>query len=97
MKIFQSTMKFLAVLGLTAESRPFNMRNLLSLIVFEVLVLSCLAFLFFEAKTFRDYTESIYFSSTAILMFLISLTFIWKKDNIFKFIDKWQEISEASE
>lgn len=96
MKIFPSTVNFLAVLGITAQSRPFNVRILITLTILGTLVTLMCAFFFFESKSFKDYTESIYMSSVTIALFLTYSFVVWKKENIFQFIDCWEKIAESS-
>lgn len=96
MKIFQSTLEFLAFIGITAESRPFNVRNLLVLLTFGTMVTLICTFLLREASTFKDYTDSIYMSSVTIAITTTFLSLIWKKENVFQFIDFWEEIAKTS-
>lgn len=95
MNFFQSTVEFFEILGVTPNSRPFNARNLLSIFVFGLTLVLCCVFLVCEAQDVKDYTESIYMSSVFITILLVFLSFIWKKENIFKFITTWKEITES--
>lgn len=97
MKIFQSTVEFLAIVGITPQSRSFNIRSLLALMAFAIIVILVCAFLFCEASNFKEYTESIYISSVSIAIFSTYSFVIWKKDNIFLFIDCWESIAVTSE
>lgn len=97
MKIFQSTVEFLAILGITAQSRPINFRTFSALMAFAVIVILVGAFLFCEASNFKEYTDSIYTSSVSIAIFLTNSLVIWKKDYIFLFIDCWENIAVTSE
>lgn len=96
MKIFQTTLKFFEYLGIDSQSRRFNERNLLNISVFGIMVILCCAYLFCEADNLKDYTESIYISSATITALLSFLVFIWRKENIFKFINSWEEVTEKS-
>lgn len=97
MKIFQSTKKYLAIVGIVAQSRrPFNMRTLATLSGFAIMIILICTFLFCEANSFKDYTESIYMSSVSIAIFSTFSFVIWKRENIFQFIDCWEKIAEAS-
>lgn len=96
MKIFQSTKKFLESVGITAESRPLNMRNLIVLVVFAIMMILIWGFLFFRASNFKEYTESIYMSSVTLAIFSTFTFVIWKKSNVFQFIDCWERIAATS-
>lgn len=96
MKIFQSTKKFLETVGITAESRPFNMRNLIVLGIFAISTILVWGFLFLRASNFKEYTESIYMSSVILAIFATFIFVIWRKSNIFQFIDCWERIAATS-
>lgn len=96
MKIFESIIKYFAAIGITAQSRPFNMQNLLTFVVFAIMMVVVGEFLFFEASSFREYTESIYISSIIFTIFVTFLFIIWKRENIFQFIDCFEKIAETS-
>lgn len=96
MKIFQSTKQFLANVGIAPDSRPFNLRNSLTLLVFGITVILVSSFLFCEANTFKEYTESIYMTSVSWAIFITFLSVIWKKEYIFLFTDQWEKIAETS-
>lgn len=95
MKIFQSTIHFLETLGITSQTRPINVRSLVTILAFGTMtILICASF--WEANNFKEYTESIYMSSVTIVIFVTFLFVIWKKENVFEFIDCWEKIAETS-
>lgn len=96
MKIFQSTIKYFEIIGITPESHRFNEKILMNISIFLTLIVLCCAYLPFEADNLKDYTESIYLCSAFITSSLAFLFLIWKKEYIFKFIDDWEEITENS-
>lgn len=87
MKIFQVTLEYFAILGITSQSRPINVRNLMTIIAFAIMVHLLGAYLLCVAANFKEYTESIYITSAVIALFIIFLSVIWNKENIFQFID----------
>ena len=97
MKIFQSTVKFLTAVGITQKSRPLNARSFMALTAIGITVILICAFFFLEAKTFKEYTDSIYMCSVTIALFSTFSFAIWKKENIFLFIEGWEKIVEKSE
>lgn len=96
MKIFQSTIKFLAFLGITSDGNPLNVKSLLALLSFGIIVGLISSFLFFEADNFKSYTESIYFTSVVLAIFLTYTFVIWKKDNVFWFVNHWERMAVES-
>lgn len=96
MKICQSTLKFFGLLGITAQSHAFNMRNLLTILVFGIMLFIVGEFLFCEASGFKEYTESIYISSIILAIFVTFIFVIWNKENIFLFIDCFEKTAETS-
>lgn len=96
LKIFQSTLKFLAILGITPQSRAFNLRNLMIILITCIMIIIMFAYLFFEASTFKEYTESIYMCSVGLAITFSFLSIIWKKVHIFQFVDKWEKVAETS-
>lgn len=54
-------------------------------------VVSYGGFLIFEADSFREYIESVYFTSVIVAVTVIFLTFVWNMNNFFKFVDEWEE------
>lgn len=96
MKIFESTVKFLETVGITSQSHALNVRTLSTIATFGTMVTLICAFLFFEASSFKEYTESIYMSSVTIAILVTFVFVIWKRENIFQFIDCWEKIAATS-
>lgn len=100
MKIFVSNQECLAKMGVTrdqsVQSRSFNMDVAWQLLKFCICVISMVHFLAFEASGFREYTESIYFTSATISIAYIFLVFVWNMTDFFNFIDGWEKCAEQS-
>lgn len=64
--------------------------------IFSVIAILCCGFFFREANTFKEYTESIYISSVSLTLLSTNAFVIWKMENIFFFIDTWEEIVAKS-
>lgn len=100
MKSFQSAVEYLASLGITQsqamQSNPFNVKNIVHMLLFGITAYLCGAFLIYTANSFKDYTESIYISSVTMLVFVVFVILIWKMENVFKFIETWKKTSEQS-
>lgn len=100
MKILISNQEYFATLGISrhhaVQCQRFNAKALLNLLVFGLGVISCNGFLCYEAKIFKDYTESIYFTSANLATATIFLIIIWNKEKFFDFVDGWEKCVEES-
>lgn len=98
MKILISNQEYLATVGITRhhamQHQPFNTHNLLSSLEFCLCAISFGAFLIFEANNFREYIESIYFTSAFVAIAATFLSFIWNIESFFHFIDHWEKYAE---
>lgn len=85
MKIFQSTIEFFAAMGITAQSRPFNIRNLLTFLVITIMLVMV------DVHRIDLHQLNHIYGSFIAFSFII-----WKKENIFQFIDFWEKLAETS-
>lgn len=101
MKILQSALRGYAVLGLgqhkSTQKYPLNKENLQTLIILCIAISSTSVYLFHEAKTFQDYTVSVYTSSSVIHGFVGYVIFIWKNQPICELIENVQKALNESE
>lgn len=95
MKIFQSSIEYLATVGVTAQRRALNVQSLFALAVLATIVILVCGFLLCEASNFKEYTESIYVSSVSIAVIASYSMVVWKKENIFLFNDSWVKMAVA--
>lgn len=100
MKLFRKTQKIFIILGiepsLIVQSYPFNRRILIDLIVVAAGTLFNFVFLFNEAKTFWEFTQSIYFGSVAIIGTFIFVHVVFSVTNIFEFIVRFENVINTS-
>lgn len=64
-------------------------------VIFIVLIsysLSSLSFLFFNVKTFIDFTESAFWASRSVLSLAVYTTFVWHRKDLTKILDNLDEI-----
>lgn len=64
-------------------------------VIFIVLIsysMSSLSFLFFNVKTFIDFTESAFWASRSVLSLAVYTTFVWHKKDLAKILDNLSEI-----
>lgn len=102
MKILKESQKYFATMGITRHQamqcqQPFNAKNSQQLVKFCLFVIPFGGFLIFEANSFKEYTESICFTSAIIVIAIIFLAFIWNMRNFFNFVDGWEECVKQSE
>lgn len=100
MKIFQTVQKNLAILGISSMQSNqafYNRKYLLYLLLSGSLIIMNCVFLIYVAKSFKEYTDSIYITSVSIALF-ISLSFLIRRmRNLFEFIDNLEKIVDDSE
>lgn len=96
MKILQTNLKDWSVLGINANQRTYNERNLLVLSLFGCgAVLACVHF-FYKAETFQESSKSILMVSimmTGVINFSITVE---KTREFFDFLDDAEQIMDGS-
>lgn len=101
MIIFQSIQKYFAILGINPpeniEKRILNPKNTFGLIFFGALIISTDEFLFYEANTFQEYTDSFYATCTIALCGANFAIVVWKASKVIEFIENVQEIIRGRE
>lgn len=75
MKLFRTFRTNFNRIGISANEPIINRKSVLSYLFFGLNSIFYFAFLFHEAKSFREYTDSIYMT-TATLLFAISFTIV---------------------
>lgn len=97
MKIIQSGMEHLAIIGVTPNQNLINVKFLVALIFNIENVSGNLAFLFHEANTFVEYANSIFLTSTVTVVAVCFLMMATNKSVIFHTIESFEELVEKSE
>lgn len=91
MKAFQLIKEYYAKAGiceaLVTQSYPFNGKILFGLLTLGVASICQLVYIFNYAKTFAEYTQSVYVCSFLILMFLSIIILISKLITLFEFMN----------
>lgn len=100
MKLFRSTQKSFAALGITpnqcVQMHAFNGKNLTILFLY---LLSCIFFFvyfFYVANNFREYVISIYMTSAAVVVAINYTTLVYHSLNVFKFIKNVEKMIDTS-
>lgn len=76
----------------SAQGHSIGAKSVMVLLLLGQYILSTAAYFLFEAKTIEEYSESFYILTTAALILFIVSVMIFKKVNIFQFIDDLREI-----
>lgn len=101
LQIFRLIQKNLASIGiepgLTQQVYPIN-RKISMVFVFNIFtIVSNLVYVISDAKTFADYTQSIYIISIVVLVVYFLVILIIKVDKLFEFIHNCGKIVNSSE
>lgn len=97
MELFLLDKIFLKILGITPNQHTFSkMKMLIVMSFFYIASILSGVFFFTEAKSVRDYTDSIY-ATISIINVCISFTnMIFQTDKLFQFIDNVEKGHEYS-
>lgn len=101
MKILQVTQKNFATVGISAtlstRTYPLNGQILLDFALLGLYFICYLMYTFFEAKTFAEYTQSIYLSSMIALIIFVLLIIISNVKRLFDVIIDAENLVNSSE
>lgn len=85
------------ILQQLTQKNPINRTILLIFVSYTCNIISYCVFMYYEANTFQEYTESFYVTSTDVLVALCFANVVFRVDGFFKFIDACVEIVASSE
>lgn len=97
MKIIQSGLEYLAVMGVSHSETLINVKFLVALFFQVVNVSGNFAFLFHEASTFVEYANSIFLTSTVTTVAVCFLMMALSRELIFETIGAFEKLVEKSE
>lgn len=97
MKILKLVQKNLLLFGVGLNQRPFNARNLVTICIICVAIASALTYFFCEAKTFQQYTDSVFYVSALILGLIFTVFGIIEMQRIFRYITIGKKLINSSE
>lgn len=96
-KLGQATLSYLAMLGISSKQSLANVKYVAAeLILISHPCWDC-AFFINEAKTFREYTYSIFFFSTTSMVAACFTILATKRKHIFKLVEIGEKLVEKSE
>lgn len=96
MKYMQSSKSYLAMVGICRNKNLMNVNFLMTEINILAFALQNWLSLIFECSSFRDYTNSIFMTSTITMIAVCFTQYATKGKSIFKVIDILDEIFEKS-
>lgn len=97
MKLFQFNHKSFKAIGIDVnDDSRWNWINILNVIGFVHMILVRGAFLLLEADTIVDYGLAFYPFATGFTAGLTVIVGIWKREDIFKMIQKYEKFIEKS-
>lgn len=90
MKAFENTQKNFIAFGvapnLATQAYPFNLNVLIAFLTLDLTIISMLVYAINEAKTFSEYTQSIYFCTLIILITFSLVTMTLKVETLYEYI-----------
>lgn len=96
MKIFEFIQLNSSFFGIGLHQHPFNVRNLVAIFTFGVAITLNVVYIFGEAKTFQQYTDSIFAATTLCLGFIIFAHNTSKMQRIFHRIKAGEKLMNRS-
>lgn len=100
MKIFQTIHKNLSIIGIGPDSaqqlRQFNAKILINLSTLCVGFNGVLVYIIIEAKTFLEFTQSIYLCTTYAIVTFVFIVLIFKLNELFKAINDCECLANTS-
>lgn len=102
MLLLQSVRKYLGIIGIYSplSNQPFskwNWRIVAYFISLSQLIISSIAFMLIKAETAAEYGYSFCQALNGFAGIAIVSIFLWKRGNIFKLLERFQEFVDRSE
>lgn len=99
--VYRTIQKTFAVAGVTpklvTQAYPLNVKVVMGFILLNLMAIFNLIFTLCYAKTFAEYTQSIYVFSLVDLIIFALLIVIFKVEDLFKYVDTCCDIVNTSE
>lgn len=101
MEVFKTIRKNFVTVGispkLATQAYPFNGKISMGFLILNLTLIFIFVYIFNDAKTFFEYTQSIYMASALILFIFVLLILISKVGKLFEFINNCDKILNACE
>lgn len=96
MKSFQTIKESLSVRGMSSNRSKFNKELIKTGTVYYLTSIISIAYLFCEAKTFIEFTQNIYITSSVMIVSYYFTFFISKMEKFFELIQRIEKIFDKS-
>lgn len=98
MKLFQTTQNIMASVGVKKDQDAFDKIKFWMIMISSPLFLTLqIVFVFHEADTPRQYMDSIFMTTTGILVFISTLSIVFRTKKIFDTIADTERLINGSE
>lgn len=97
MKLFQIAQENLLCLGISSNQSKKYRQLSLTCSIYSLFMLLSAAFLTFEANTFKEYTNSVYTTSSLIAINILFTIIYIKREKLFKLFDDGEHFFDESE
>lgn len=101
MKFFQSIQRIFLNVGIdpsqSAQTNPFNPKNLKNCLIFLIACVCSIAFLFHEANDVEERMESGFLTGLTLLNIICFTNLIFKTKLVYSYFDNAEKIVEQSE
>lgn len=99
MIIFKAIKSYFAMAGIILTQKTckhlLNIRNVVVAIGFGIAGIMCAKFHFYDAKTFEEYANSFYLMSTGGLTVFCFKILMWKRPELFEFIESIEHLIDT--
>lgn len=100
-RIFQAAQPYFAILGfdsaLANQQYAFNWRIFFGFLLSGVATILFLMFIIIEAKTFWEFSQTIYFYFVMFIEFITLIVLVFQAQKIFNFIANFENVINTSE
>lgn len=100
MRLFESIEQYLLIIGINSnqanQKNHLNVRNSTILLVFGIAIASDVSYAIYAAKTFQEYSISLYITSTLACTLICFAKFIWSMSDVFEVFNTIENIIDKS-
>lgn len=97
MRILREVQKLMAISGIGLNHQPFNWRNGLSVFIIAIGIAFNGVYIFFTAKTFQEYADSIFVTITLITVLTVFIFVVSIMHQLFGYVNETEQIIDDSE
>lgn len=97
MKLFETTLKHFALMGIGSNEGRINRKMLLALFFLWLTSIFNSIFLIYEANNFKDYTQNLYMTVASTLVAIFYVQIMFQISLVEKFINEFEKNVDESE